>query len=44
VHHERTLTDIQAQRVGRVHGRAAARQQDKGDAKDMANRCTSNPR
>jgi len=43
VHHERTLTDIQAQRVAEFMGGRPLGSTDKGDAKDMANRCTSNP-
>ncbi len=43
VHHERTLTDIQAQRVAEFMGGRPLGSKDKGDAKDMANRCTSNP-
>jgi len=43
VHHERTLTDIQAQRVAEFIGGRPLGSKDKGDAKDMANRCTSNP-
>src|SRR3954468_21064802 len=43
VHHDRTLTDIQAQRVAEFMGGRPLGSKDKGDAKDMANRCTSNP-
>ena len=43
VHHDRTLSDIQAQRVAEFMGGRPLGSKDKGDAKDMANRCTSNP-
>lgn len=42
-HHERTLTDIQAQRVAEFMGGRPLGSKDKGDAKDMPNRCTTNP-
>ncbi len=42
-HHDKTLTDIQAQRVGEFMGGRPLGSKDKGDAKDMPNRCTSNP-
>ena len=43
VHHDRMLTDIQAQRVAEFMGGRPLGSKDKGDAKDMANRCTANP-
>jgi polyvinyl alcohol dehydrogenase (cytochrome) len=43
VHHERTLTDIQAQRVAEFMGGRPLGSTDHGDAKDMPNRCTANP-
>jgi len=43
VHHDRTLSDIQAQRVAEFMGGRPLGSKDKGDARDMANRCTSNP-
>ena len=42
-HHERTLTDIQAQRVAEFMGGRPLGSTNAGDAKDMANRCTANP-
>jgi polyvinyl alcohol dehydrogenase (cytochrome) len=42
-HHGRTLTDIQAQRVGEFMGGRPLGSVNRGEAKDMANRCTSNP-
>jgi polyvinyl alcohol dehydrogenase (cytochrome) len=42
-HQGRTLTDIQAQRVGEFMGGRPLGSRDAGDAKDMPNRCTSNP-
>jgi polyvinyl alcohol dehydrogenase (cytochrome) len=42
-HHERTLTDIQAQRVAEFMGGRPLGSTDHGDAKDMPNRCTANP-
>ena len=41
-HHDRTLTDIQAQRVAEFMGGRPLGSTDHGDAKDMANRCTAN--
>jgi polyvinyl alcohol dehydrogenase (cytochrome) len=42
-HHGKTLTDIQAQRVGEFMGGRPLASVDAGDAKDMPNRCTANP-
>ncbi len=43
VHHERTLTDIQAQRVAEFMGGRPLGSTNAGDAKDMPNRCSANP-
>ena len=42
-HHQRTLTDIQAQRVAEFMGGRPLGSRDAGDARDMPNRCTANP-
>src|SRR5262249_35484268 len=42
VHHERTLTDIQAQRVAEFMASRPLDSVDGGDAKTMANQCTTN--
>ena len=43
VHHERTLTSIQAQRVAEFMAGRPLDSVDAGDAKSMANQCTANP-
>ena len=43
VHHERTLTDIQAQRVAEFMGGRPLGSTNAGDASDMPNRCAANP-
>ena len=42
-HHDRTLADIQAQRVAEFMGGRPLGSTDHGDARDMPNRCTANP-
>ena len=42
-HHQRTLTDIQAQRVAEFMGGRPLGSRDAGDASGMANRCAANP-
>jgi polyvinyl alcohol dehydrogenase (cytochrome) len=42
-HHDRTLTDIQARRVGEFMGGRPLNSRDAGDASAMPNRCTANP-
>src|SRR5688572_2454687 len=42
-HQGRTLTDIQARRVGEFMGGRPLGSLDAGDAKDMPNRCSANP-
>jgi polyvinyl alcohol dehydrogenase (cytochrome) len=42
-HHERALTDIQAQRVAEFMGGRPLGSTNAGDAKDMPNRCPANP-
>jgi polyvinyl alcohol dehydrogenase (cytochrome) len=42
-HHGRTLSDIQARRVGEFMGGRPLGSTDAGDAKDMPNRCSANP-
>jgi polyvinyl alcohol dehydrogenase (cytochrome) len=42
VHHERTLTDIQAQRVGEFMSGRPLGSVDAGDARSMPNQCTAN--
>jgi polyvinyl alcohol dehydrogenase (cytochrome) len=42
-HHEKTLTDIQAQRVGEFMGGRPLGSTDHADARDMPNKCAANP-
>jgi polyvinyl alcohol dehydrogenase (cytochrome) len=42
-HHGRTLTDIQARRVGEFMGGRPLGSTDAGDARDMPNKCSANP-
>lgn len=42
-HHQRTLTDIQARRLAEFMSGRPLGSRDAGDARDMPNRCTSNP-
>ena len=42
-HHGRTLSDIQARRVGEFMGGRPLGSTDAGDARDMPNRCSANP-